>query len=315
MLREKAMRKILMTTLCLFVFLVASILSSFKNDSDSVVSAVTLSDPIYQTVYLLDNEERLVRYQIEIAEDTIEERVHRILDAMRLESAVTIPTFFHKFIPTDTSLLDYHITGTTMTLNLSSALFTGSSYLEEVIVEALTYSVTSIPGIDGLTLQVEGVGVTSLPQTKIMIPEVLTKEYGINKDFDFTSLMGVMKVTTYYYETLDDINYYVPVTKYINNDKDKIKVIIENLSSSYIHEPNLSSYLSEATELLDYRMSNDVMILNFNEAIFDANQKILEEVVYSVAGSVFANYDASAVVFQVNGHDFLTKSKKDIENY
>ena len=84
MLREKAMRKILMTTLCLFVFLVASILSSFKNDSDSVVSAVTLSDPIYQTVYLLDNEERLVRYQIEIAEDTIEERVHRILDAMRL---------------------------------------------------------------------------------------------------------------------------------------------------------------------------------------------------------------------------------------
>ena len=202
-----------------------------------------------------------------------------------------------------------------MTLNLSSALFTGSSYLEEVIVEALTYSVTSIPGIDGLTLQVEGVDVTSLPQTKIMIPEVLTKEYGINKDFDFTSLMGVMKVTTYYYETLDDINYYVPVTKYINNDKDKIKVIIENLSSSYIHEPNLSSYLSEATELLDYRMSNDVMILNFNEAIFDANQKILEEVVYSVAGSVFANYDASAVVFQVNGHDFLTKSKKDIENY
>ena len=54
---------------------------------------------------------------------------------------------------------------------------------------------------------------------------------------------------------------------------------------------------------------------DFNEAVFDANQKILEEVVYSVAGSVFANYDASAVVFQVNGHDFLTKSKKDIENY
>ena len=315
MLREKAIRKILMTTLCLFVFLIVSILSSFQTESNTTMSVITLSEPVYQTVYLFDDKERLVRYQIEITEDTIQERLENILDAMRVDSSVDVPPFFHKFIPTDTSLLSYDVQGSTLILNLSSALFTGSSYLEEVIIEALTYSVTSIPGIDGLTLQVEGVRVTSLPQTKIMIPEVLTKEYGINKDFDFTSLMGVMKVTTYYYETLDDINYYVPVTKYINNDKDKIKVIIENLSSNYIHEPNLSSYLSEATELLDYRMSNDVMILNFNEAIFDANQKILEEVVYSVAGSVFANYDASAVVFQVNGHDFLTKSKKDIENY
>ena len=315
MLREKAIRKILMTTLCLFVFLIVSILSSFQTESNTIMSAITLSEPVYQTVYLFDDKERLVRYQIEITEDTIQERLENVLDAMRVDSSVDIPPFFHKFIPTDTSLLSYDVQGSTLILNLSSALFTGSSYLEEVIIEALTYSITSIPGIDGLTLQVEGVRVTSLPQTKIMIPEVLTKEYGINKDFDFTSLMGVMKVTTYYYETLDDINYYVPVTKYINNDKDKIKVIIENLSSNYIHEPNLSSYLSEATELLDYRMSNDVMILNFNEEIFDANQKILEEVVYSVAGSVFANYDASAVVFQVNGHDFLTKSKKDIENY
>lgn len=313
MLREKAMRKILMTTLCLFVFLIASILSSFKNDSETVVSAVTLTDPVYQTVYLLDDEERLVRYQLEILDDSIEERVQQIFDSMRIDSDVSIPTFFHKFIPSDTTLLDFHVNGKTLILNLSASLFTGSSYLEEVIVEALTYSVTSIPDIDGLTLQVEGITVTALPQTKIIIPQVLTKEYGINKDFDFTSLMGVTKVTTYYYETLNNMNYYVPVTKYINDDKDKIKIIIENLSSKYIHEANLSSYLSEATKLLDYHYSNDVMVLNFNEAIFDANQKILEEVVYSIAGSVFANYDASSVVFQVNGHDFLTKSKKDIE--
>lgn len=313
MLREKAMRKILMTTLCLFVFLIASILSSFKNDSETVVSTVTLTDPVYQTVYLLDDEERLVRYQLEILDDSMEERVQQIFDSMRIDSDVSIPTFFHKFIPSDTTLLDFHVNGKTLILNLSASLFTGSSYLEEVIVEALTYSVTSIPDIDGLTLQVEGITVTALPQTKIIIPQVLTKEYGINKDFDFTSLMGVTKVTTYYYETLNNMNYYVPVTKYINDDKDKIKIIIENLSSKYIHEANLSSYLSEATKLLDYHYSNDVMVLNFNEAIFDANQKILEEVVYSIAGSVFANYDASSVVFQVNGHDFLTKSKKDIE--
>lgn len=313
MLREKAMRKILMTTLCLFVFLIASILSSFKNDSETVISTVTLTDPVYQTVYLLDDEERLVRYQLEILDDSMEERVQQIFDSMRIDSSVSIPTFFHKFIPSDTTLLDFHVDGKTLILNLSSSLFTGSSYLEEVIVEALTYSVTSIPDIDGLTLQVEGMTVTALPQTKIMIPQVLTKGYGINKDFDFTSLFGITKVTTYYYETLDNMNYYVPVTKYINDDKDKIKIIIENLSSKYIHEANLSSYLSEATKLLDYRYSNDVMVLNFNEAIFDANQKILEEVVYSIAGSVFANYDASSVVFQVNGHDFLTKSKKDIE--
>ena len=43
------------------------------------------------------------------------------------------------------------------------------------------------------------------------------------------------------------------------------------------------------------------MFLNFNDYLFDGNDKVLEEVLYSIAYSVFDNYDVSMVSFLVNG--------------
>ena len=42
------------------------------------------------------------------------------------------------------------------------------------------------------------------------------------------------------------------------------------------------------------------MFLNFNQYLFDSNDKVLEEVLYSISYSVFDNYDVSMVMFEVN---------------
>jgi len=59
--------------------------------------------------------------------------------------------------------------------------------------------------------------------------------------------------------------------------------------------------LDKNIKLVDYSINNDVMILNFNNSIFLERDNILEEVVYSISYSVFANYDVSKVIFQVDG--------------
>ena len=60
------------------------------------------------------------------------------------------------------------------------------------------------------------------------------------------------------------------------------------------------SFLNSNVELLDYREENNVLFLNFNDYLFDGNDKVLEEVIYSLAYSVFDNYNVQMVMFEVN---------------
>ena len=72
------------------------------------------------------------------------------------------------------------------------------------------------------------------------------------------------------------------------------------------------SFLNSNTKLLEYRKDDDVMYLNFNDYLFDGNDKVLEEVIYSLAYSVFDNYDVNMVMFEVNGQKIGYISTSDI---
>ena len=72
------------------------------------------------------------------------------------------------------------------------------------------------------------------------------------------------------------------------------------------------SFLNSNTKLLEYREDDDVMYLNFNDYLFDGNDKVLEEVIYSLAYSVFDNYDVDMVMFEVNGQKIGYISTNDI---
>ena len=100
-------------------------------------------------------------------------------------------------------------------------------------------------------------------------------------------------------EEIDKNKYFVPVTNYVNDDEEKVKIIIENLSSKYIYEPNLISLLNSNTKLLNYEINDDIMTLNFNNSIFISDGNVLEEVVYTISNSVFDNYDIDKIIFNV----------------
>ena len=116
--------------------------------------------------------------------------------------------------------------------------------------------------------------------------------------------VGSLFTVTFY------INFLNP--KYVNDDRDKILVIIDELTSSYIYEDNLMSFLNNKVKLLEHSIENDVFFLNFNEYLFDSNDIVLEEVLYCISYSVFDNYDVSMVMFQVNGKEVNHVFRTDI---
>ena len=127
---------------------------------------------------------------------------------------------------------------------------------------------------------------------------------------------NVESYTVYYVSSYNNNEYYVPVTKYINNtNNDKVKVIIDELSSSPIHETNLMSFLNSNTSLINYEQDGDILKLNFNDAILESksSNKILEEVIYTISLSVKENYDVKEVSFLVNDKEICKNSLKSIE--
>ena len=63
------------------------------------------------------------------------------------------------------------------------------------------------------------------------------------------------------------------------------------------------SFLNSNVKLIDYQMENDIFFLNFDDYLFDSNDKILEEVMYTISYSIFDNYDVNMVMFLVNGEE------------
>ena len=109
----------------------------------------------------------------------------------------------------------------------------------------------------------------------------------------------------YFSKEYDDISYYVPVTKVMNSESEKIDIIIEELKSSVNSQNNFKSYISDNLELVNYTHDESKMSLVFNNYIFNDydSKNVLEEVKYIIASSVFENYNVNEVVFNTESEE------------
>lgn len=312
MLKRKALRKIIITTFSFLTVFVICIIPEKLNSNNKYLNPEI--DLEYVTnlgtneIYLLGPNQYLVKTNVLLEEESIDTQIKGIIDYLTIQKSDKIPTGLTGIIPAQTKLNAIEVKDKIAILDFSKELLNVSKELEERVIEALTYSLINLDGIEGVIIKIEGNVLTELPQTKKQLPEVLNRSFGINKVFDIDSLDGIQKVTLYYIDIISDQNYYVPVTKYLNDDREKINIIIDNLSSSYIYESNLISLLNQDTELINYEIQDEIMTLNFNYSIF-TNDKILEEVTYTIAESVCDTYEVKSIIFQVEGEEVLTTNQ------
>ena len=303
MLRTKALRKIFLTTLTLFVLLTVFTITNSKTENVLKTNLEIEDIAGFKTdvIYLLNDKGLLVKTKILLEENTTEEKINKLLLNLTEGSSNSFPEGLKKLIPKGTVVNNVMVGNNLVTVDFSKELLKVSSDMEKPMVTAIVYSILELGNYEGVSILVDGKVLDKYPNSLEEIPSVINKSIGINKNFNITSYNNINKVVIYYLENIDNNLYYVPVTKYVNDERDKIKIIVEELASSYIYESNLMSFLNSNVRLLDYKEDNDIMYLNFNDYLFDGNDKILEEVLYSLAYSVFDNYNVSMVSFMVNG--------------
>lgn len=315
MLYKRILKKILISTGALFTLLLIYLLpSSNKDDVDKVNIDLSYQE---SEVYLLNDKNMLSKTSVIINNTDTVSKASELLDVLIIsgKGESSIKSGFKSYIPSETRINAVLYENNILYVDFSPQIFDIEKDLEVSMIEGIVYTLTSIDDVDGVILSVDGAAIEKLPNSNIVIPKLLTRKFGINKRYDLTSIDDIDTITEYYVSEHNGNNYYVPVTKVTNDSREKIKVIIEDLTSSDISETDLMSFINGNTKLLKTNIDNDIMYLTFNSYIlndFDS-KSILEEVINTISLSVKDNYDVSEVVFYVDDVEICKSVLKTLE--
>lgn len=318
MLKKIYLKKIIVCFVALFAILLIYIFpgKEEKLDTNQELSYVT-KDVQTSTIYLLDSNNYLASTKIVTTKTDTEGLAKELLEALTIDSSKqdSIPSGFKAIIPSGTQIRSLIYNENVIKVDFTSDLINTNKENEEKIIEAITYTLTSINDVKYIIIYMDGNLLTKLPQSKITLPSTLDRSFGINKEYNIKSPNNISKTTIYYISEFNDNEYYVPVTKVNNDERSKIEIIIDELSSSNLYKTNLMSYLNSNTEILSVNELENELVINFNSAIFnDINAKeILEEVIYTISMSINDNYDVDTVVFNVDDEEIYKSVLKTIE--
>jgi germination protein M len=323
MLKIMLSRKIMVIISALFALLLIYMLPkekvyTLKQNLPQDLKYVS-DEQVTDVIYLLGHDDYLGQTTVATSKTnrSVESRARELIEILISDGSGEnkIPNGFLSILPSDTKILSLKYDNHVLKINFSKELMDVKAEHEEKMVEAIVYTLTSITEVEKVILYLEGDILSKLPQSKVNLPATLDRSFGINKDYDITSTKDINQVTIYYLDKYNDTYYYVPVTKYVNDNREKIMIIVDELTSNYSASGNLLSFINSNTKLLSINKTDDVLELGFNDYIFnDINERdILEEVIYTITYSVKSNYDVANVVFEVNNQEIHKSTLKTIE--
>lgn len=292
----------------LVIFLIVFLLYLFPKKEEYSLNVKTVMDENkYHDIFLIDKNNMVAKTKIVTTSNSKEGLIKELVESLIIDGKYVdrVPNGFTQMLPSDTKILNINLNNNIIDLNFNNKLFDVKSSDERKVLESIIYTLTSIKDVQGVRILIDGKTLNKLPKTGELLDEVLNRKIGINKDYNIDDIKNITNVTIYYTSKFNDQIYYVPVTKYMNSNDNKIKIIIDQLTSRMSYNSNLISYLNSNLELLDYSFNEDQLDLNFNQYLFDNedNKKVLEEVIYSISYSVEDTLNVSNIKFFVNNKE------------
>ena len=314
LLRKKALNKIFITTITLFTILTLYLIPNINNSEvlDVNLEVEYVSGVGTNTIYLMDKNNYLVKVKTLITSKKIDKKISTIINKLIINKNNSYPDKLSGTIPSGVKLLSVEVEDNIAILDFSRDILKVDKSLEDRMFESIVFSLLELKEINGVKIKVEGEYLGNYPVSKKVMPNVLDKNIGINKEYELSNRKDIQKIVVYYLEDIDNVKYYVPVTKYLNDSRDKVKIVIDKLTTSYIYEDNLMSLLSRDVKLNSYSILENVMFIDFNNSIFANDKTILEEVVYSISYSIFDNYEVESVLYTVDGEEVKSIKRSDL---
>ena len=309
MLKKSSIRRIIITSTALLVFILIMLFPATNKAKPSFETTIEYVSVNKTPIFLIDAYDYVARTNIVIPQKETLEKIKHIIEALTINGQIKdyIPNGFKAIIPQNTKVLDLSIQDNLLKIDFSKEFLNVSLDDEEKLLESIIFSLTEINDIKSIMIFVEGKSLLELPNSKKRLSPVLDRNFGINKEIDIENFKNTSKTTVYYTSTHNDFKYYIPITKVSNDHSEKIEIIINALKSSPIHQTNLISYLASNTELLNYEILEESIHLSFNNYILnDFDEKnILEEVKYAIALSIRDNYNINETTYFIDDQEII----------
>ena len=304
MLRRKAINRIFFSTI---IFFIVFTLYSMKF-VDKVVTSDNSKDKVNEEIiYTLNSDNYISKTSVYVSKVlSLEDRVREKLEIMVKDNDknVLLPSYFKPILPQNTRVLDVVVEDCLIKVYFSKELNNINKEQSEKMIEAIVYTVTD-ENILGIEIYVNGQMLKYVPNTKKVLPTILTKDIGINKSYDINASNDISKVVMMYY-TNDNDNYYeVPVTKYVNDDREKLEIIFDEFGKMSDDKSLIS--MMEGINVLDYSILDDRIVIDVNKELNKDEQNL-------VFKSIFSNYGAKSIDLLVNGEKKVKKTRNALEN-
>ena len=299
MLKEKALRRIFIATVAIFVVLTIYSIVNIENDTQVFKDAYYIKERDKNVIYSLNKDNYIARATVYIdIKLPLEEKVKSLLEIMTSKNNknALLPSYFKPILPVGTQIKKVEFDNNILKVTFNNALINITKEQSEKMLEAIIYTLTEFEEVHGIELYIDNKLLKYAPNTKVKLPVFLDRNFGVNKVYNIDSLSDINKVFLYYISTYEDNTYYIPVTKYVNGTKEKLEIIVEELSNNYIYEKNLSSYLDTNLKLDNYFIQDKTIKMIFK----DSNEEIREEAINTLSLSIFDNYDINKVIIVIN---------------
>ena len=286
MLRKRAINKICLTTLIVFVLFVVSTFFITYDNEENIKYVNDISNSL---IYTLNTDDYLVSVPVFVDDNlSLEDKVFELLNIMVIDNNKNylLPSYSSPILPNGTKIYDVILSDDILKIYFSKELLNIDEKQSSKMIESLIYTVTEFDNVLGIEIYVDNNLLNYVPNSFKVLPTILTRDFGINRVYDLNSNMDIKKVFLNYY---DEKNNNVVITKYLNEDREDVEVIIEELVS-YSNLDNIISYLDNNIKLVSYSIGDDVIDLKFN---IDVSK---DKLLYSqIVSSIFLNYDVSKI--------------------
>lgn len=259
------------------------------------------------TVYLEDYNGYLAPISIQTTLGKNEVAAQKALEMMEENGAYSslLPKDFRALIPQGTQIKSYKYDKEQKlaVVDFSEAFTDYNAQDERKIVEAITWTLTAMPGIEGVEIWHEGTKLSEMPLDSFPLDNKLTRNIGINIEAaDGVNYAQSTPVTLYFSaQTSNDEQYYVPVTRLIARSDTPTKAALEQLISGPLNKKDLTAVLLPDVKINNISQEGDVVTVDLQDEVFQLGQKVPTEMLQAIVLSVTENSKAATVKITLNG--------------
>ncbi|RFB17728.1 sporulation protein [Bacillus sp. HNG] len=274
------------------------------------------TETVKRDLYLIDANGLVVPYTVDLPKQNAAAK--QVLEYLVAGGPLNeiLPDGFRAVIPQDTEV-SVNLKDGTITADFSKEFQTYSPEDEEKILQAITWTLTQFENVNNVVISVNGYKLEEMPVNGTPIPADLSRADGINMDnSDVVDITNSRPVTLYFFAQNEEGDYYVPVTKRIENTgDDRVSAVVNALINGPNMSSNLISDIHQDVKLLSAKMDDGKVTLDFNEAIYGAfNEKMISNhVINSLVLSLTEQPEVKSVSITVNGsEDVVTEDGKSL---